>query len=81
MTNCAQDNGWSEYAGQVSGFDAARQQILDWLFVAAPIVAAGGALDIPSLSYQQTSQVFEVGDSCPDGGARAIRLRLREHAI
>ena len=48
--------------------DAARNDILDWLFVAAPRVAAAGTnTTATSIGFNQFSSTFPMGTSCPAG--------------
>jgi len=47
--------------------DAARNRILDWLFVAAPRVAASGSNSTSSLGFNQSTGNFSMGSSCPAG--------------
>jgi pimeloyl-ACP methyl ester carboxylesterase len=45
----------------------AKTRILDWLFVAAPRVAAQGSNTTATLAYNQTSANFTMGSACPSG--------------
>lgn len=45
--------------------DAARQRLLDWLFVAAPRVANSGSNTTASLAQNQLSATFSMGSTCP----------------
>jgi cysteine-rich repeat protein len=48
--------------------DAARQRIVDWLFTAAPRVAAAGTnTTATSIGFNQFSSTFTMGSSCPVG--------------
>ena len=47
--------------------DAAKKRILDWLFIAAPRVAATGSNSTPSISYNNFSATYTMGSSCPSG--------------
>jgi hypothetical protein len=47
--------------------NAARDRLLDWLFVAAPRVAAMGTNSTPSLGFNQSTPNFTMGSSCPAG--------------
>ena len=48
--------------------DAARDRIVDWLFVAAPAVAAAGTnTTSSSIAYNQFSSTFTMGATCPAG--------------
>ena len=48
--------------------DAARQRMIDWLFVAAPRVAAAGTnTTSSSIAYNQFSSTFTMGATCPAG--------------
>jgi pimeloyl-ACP methyl ester carboxylesterase len=47
--------------------DAARDRVLDWLFVAAPRVAAMGTNSTPSIGFNQSTSTFTMGTSCPAG--------------
>ncbi|HYC53431.1 MAG TPA: hypothetical protein VEL28_00615 [Candidatus Binatia bacterium] len=52
----------------VAARDAARQRILDWLFVAAPRVAATGTNTTSgSIAHNQFSATFTMGSTCPAG--------------
>lgn len=46
---------------------AVRDRLLDWLFVAAPRVAASGTNTTPSIGYQQQTGSFTMGGACPAG--------------
>lgn len=50
-----------------SAVDAAAQRLLDWLFVAAPRVAAAGTNSTPSIGFNQFSATFTMGSTCPAG--------------
>jgi hypothetical protein len=54
-------------AQHVAARDAARQRLLDWLFVAAPRVANSGTNATASLSHNQFSSTFTMGSTCPAG--------------
>jgi cysteine-rich repeat protein len=41
--------------------------LLDWLFVAAPRVAAAGSNSTPSIGFNQFSATFTMGGMCPAG--------------
>src|SRR5262245_24957123 len=47
--------------------DAIRDRLLDWLFVAAPRVAAMGTDGTGSLSQGQSTASFPMGTGCPAG--------------
>ncbi len=51
----------------VAARDAARQRLLDWLFVAAPRVANSGTNATASLGNNQFSATFAMGSACPAG--------------
>ena len=51
----------------VAARDAARDRIIDWLFVAAPRVAAMGTNSTSSLSFNQSTAFFTMGATCPSG--------------
>ena len=53
--------------GHAGSRDAARQRLLDWLFVAAPRVANSGSNATASLGLGQFSATFGMGSSCPAG--------------
>ena len=56
-------------ANHAAARDAARNRILDWLFVAAPRVAATGSNSTSSLAYNATSPTFTMGSACATGEA------------
>jgi cysteine-rich repeat protein len=56
------NSGSSQHAAAV---DAAKQRLLDWLFVAAPRVAAAGSSSTPSIGFNQFSATFTMGSACP----------------
>jgi pimeloyl-ACP methyl ester carboxylesterase len=47
--------------------NAARDRILDWVFVAAPRVAAMGTNSTSSLAINQSTGNFTMGSTCPSG--------------
>jgi hypothetical protein len=51
----------------VAARDAARDRILDWVFVAAPRVAAMGTNSTSSLAFNQSTGNFTMGSTCPSG--------------
>ncbi len=54
-------------ANHVAARTAVRDRLLDWLFVAAPRVAAAGTNSTPSLDYQEQTPSFAMGGTCPAG--------------
>ena len=65
---CHSDITQSSSTRHVAARDAVRQRLLDWLFVAAPRVAASGSNSTSgSLSQGQFSSTFTMGSSCPGG--------------
>ncbi len=54
-------------ANHAAARDAARNRILDWLFVAAPRVSATGSNTTATLAYNATSSTYTMGASCPTG--------------
>ncbi len=54
-------------ANHAAARGAAVQRILDWIFVAAPRVAASGSNATPSIGYNQYSATYTMGSSCPAG--------------
>lgn len=55
------------HAQHAAARDAARQRLLDWLFVAAPRVANSGSNTTASLGLNQFSATFQMGTACPAG--------------
>jgi pimeloyl-ACP methyl ester carboxylesterase len=51
----------------VTARNAARNRILDWLFVAAPRVANMGTNSASSVPFNGSSATFTMGSSCPAG--------------
>jgi hypothetical protein len=51
----------------VAARTAARDRVLDWVFVAAPRVAAMGTNSTSSLSFNQSTGNFTMGATCPSG--------------
>jgi pimeloyl-ACP methyl ester carboxylesterase len=51
----------------VAARTAARDRILDWLFVAAPRVAASGSNATASIGFNQSTATFTMGTSCAAG--------------
>lgn len=47
--------------------NAARDRLLDWLFVGAPRVASMGTNSTSSLGFNQSTGNFTMGSSCPSG--------------
>ncbi|MDX2166700.1 MAG: hypothetical protein SF182_06535 [Deltaproteobacteria bacterium] len=64
---CHSDITNSGNAQHAAARDAARQRLLDWLFVAAPRVASSGTNATASLGFNQSSATFTMGASCPAG--------------
>jgi hypothetical protein len=62
---CHSDITNGSSANHAAARDAARDRILDWLFVAAPRVAAMGTNSTTSLSQGQSTPNFTMGASCP----------------
>jgi cysteine-rich repeat protein len=64
---CHSDITNSGNSQHVAAVDAAAQRLLDWLFVAAPRVAAAGSSSTPSIGYNQFSATFTMGSTCSAG--------------
>jgi pimeloyl-ACP methyl ester carboxylesterase len=64
---CHSDITDGSSANHAAARDAVKQRILDWLFIAAPRVAATGTNPTATLAYKQTSSTFTMGSSCPTG--------------
>ncbi|MEO8604726.1 MAG: hypothetical protein ABI629_19310 [bacterium] len=47
--------------------DAAKQRLLDWLFVAAPRVVNSGSNTTASIAFNQFSPTFAMGSACASG--------------
>jgi hypothetical protein len=54
-------------ANHASARDSARNRILDWLFTAAPRVAATGSNTTATLAYNATSATYTMGAACGTG--------------
>ena len=55
-------------ANHAAALTAAKTRILDWLFTAAPRVAATGSNSTSgSIAYNQFSSTFTMGSTCPSG--------------
>jgi hypothetical protein len=64
---CHSDITNASSANHAAARDAARDRILDWIFTAAPRVAATGTNSTTSLSFGQSTGDFPMGSSCPLG--------------
>lgn len=64
--------------GHAAAVAAARDRILDWLFVSASRVAAAGTRSVESISYNSSTPTYNIGSTCPaghaDGGIRLVGL-------
>ena len=64
---CHSDITSTSSTRHVSARTAARDRILDWLFVAAPRVAATGSNTTATLAYNATSSTYTMGAACTTG--------------
>jgi len=64
---CHSDITSTSSGNHAAARDAARNRILDWLFVAAPRVAATGSNTTATLAYNATSSTYTMGAACPTG--------------
>ena len=64
---CHSDITDASKSGHAAARDAARDRVLDWLFVAAPRVANMGSDSTPSIGFNQSSATFTMGTACPTG--------------
>jgi len=62
---CHSDLTNGSSGNHVAARNAARDRVLDWLFVAAPRVAARGSNTTGSLALNQSTGNFTMGGSCP----------------
>ncbi len=64
---CHSDITSTSSTRHASARTAARDRILDWLFVAAPRVAATGSNTTATLAYNATSSTYTMGAACTTG--------------
>jgi pimeloyl-ACP methyl ester carboxylesterase len=64
---CHSDLTSTSSTRHASARDAARNRILDWLFVAAPRVAATGSNTTATLALNATSSTYTMGAACATG--------------
>jgi hypothetical protein len=64
---CHSDITNTSSAAHPAARNAARDRILDWLFVAAPRTAAQGTNSTPSIGFNQSTGNFTMGGTCPAG--------------
>jgi len=62
---CHSDITNASSSNHTAAVTAARDRILDWLFVAAPRVAATGTNSTPAIAFNQLSATFTMGSTCP----------------
>lgn len=62
--------------GHAAAVEAAKSRILDWLFTSASRVASAGTIDTGTISYNNSTPSYGIGDTCPaghaDGGIRIV---------